>query len=184
MNPSWSHARSAFPYYGWVAGSVKRLKYQDEFDRANHMAVMMAPLIDEMGKFDALIPVPLHRSRLEERGFNQSDLLAKAISRITEIPVQPMLTRIVKTLPQVSLSRDDRKSNLKDAFSLADGWLPTSGERYLLIDDVKTTGTTLSECAMTLVLAGSAPVSSLTFATDYQPSELAALMSQRGIVAP
>ena len=181
MNPSWSQSRSAFPYSGWAAGSVKRLKYQDEFDRANHMASLMAPLIGEMGRFDALVPVPLHRSRLDERGFNQSELLALAISRLSEIPVQPMLVKTLKTPQQASLSRDDRKTNLNGAFAIADGWVPTSGEQYLLIDDVKTSGATLSECAMTLVVAGSAPVSSLTFAMDYQPAELAALMSQRGV---
>ena len=143
------------------------------------MASLMVPLIQEMGRFDALIPVPLHRSRLDERGFNQSELLATAISRLSKIPVQPMLIKILKTPQQASLSRDDRKTNLKGAFAIADGWVPTSGERYLLIDDVKTSGATLTECAMALVMAGSAPVSSLTFAMDYQPAELSALMSQR-----
>jgi ComF family protein len=174
-----SRARSAFAYSGWVADAVKRLKYKDEFDRANHMAAFMVPMIAEMGHFDALIPVPLHRSRMDERGYNQSELLARAVSRLTSIPVKPLLVRTSKTVPQVKLARNEREANMKHAFDVADGWIPTAGERYLLIDDVRTSGATLNECAQTLVLAGSGAVCTLTFAMDLQAMELHALRVQR-----
>ena len=174
-----SQARSAFIYSGWAADAVKRLKYRDEFDRANHMASFMVSTITEMGHFDALIPVPLHRSRLDERGYNQSDLLARAVSRLTSIPVQPMLIRTLKTVPQVGLARNERETNIKNAFSMSADWIPILGERYLLIDDVRTSGATLNECAQTLVLAGSGPVCALTFAVDVQANELRVLMAQR-----
>jgi ComF family protein len=179
MARSISRARSAFVYTGWVADAVKRLKYRDEIDRANHMATFMVSPLGELGHFDAVVPVPLHRTRFDERGYNQSELLAQAISRATQIPVQPMLVRTAKTTPQFKLERNERAANMKNAFAIAPGWVPTLGERYLLIDDVRTTGATINECAQTMVLAGSGPVCVLTFAMDLQAAELRALQDQR-----
>ncbi|MEJ7837350.1 MAG: ComF family protein [Thermomicrobiales bacterium] len=166
MTPAWSQARSPFTYGGWTANAVRRLKYHDEPDRAQHMARTMYPKIAEMGQFDALVPVPLHTKRLAERGYNQSALLADAISRATGIPVEHALLRTTNTSPQVKLSRDNRLENLKGAFNVNPDWQAESGNRYLLIDDVRTTGATLNECVITLVLAGTGPVSALTFALD------------------
>lgn len=139
----------------------------------------MVPLMAGMGQFDALIPVPLHTSRLEERGFNQSEVLAHAISKLSGVPVRPMLARTVNTPQQAKLSRDDRVANVEGAFAMMSGWVPVLTERYLLIDDVRTTGATLRSCATTLVLAGSGPVSALTFALDLTPNQLNSLGIQR-----
>lgn len=166
MTSAWAQARSPFTYGDWTANAVRRLKYHDEPDRAKHMALTMYPKIAEMGQFDALVPVPLHPKRLAERGYNQSELLAKAISTLIGIPVADALIRTTNTSPQVTLSRDNRLENLKGAFDVKPGWQPQPGHRYLLIDDVRTTGATLNECVVTLVLAGSGPVSALTFALD------------------
>ena len=178
MHSALRQARSLYPYTGWTAEAVKRLKYSDEFDRASQIGPLMSPLTAELGRIDALVPVPLHESRLASRGFNQSELLAEQISDLTGIPVKPMLVRTVATSAQVSLSLDDRRDNVRDAFSVASGWVPSPSDRLLLVDDVRTTGATLNACAVTLVLAGAGSVSAITFALDLQRRELDALIAR------
>ena len=111
---------------------------------------------------DIVLPVPLHPKRLKERGFNQSGLLAKEFSRMQGLPVSfDLLIRKNWTEPQTRLNRKERLENVKGAFSLCDA-SAVRGRRVLLIDDVFTTGTTLSECAKTLKKAGASEVHVLT----------------------
>lgn len=94
------------------------------------------------------VPIPLHWKRLNDRGFNQSDLLARCLP----IPVVSLLRRHRSTASQVKLSREKREVNVANAFSLKKGiFLP---QRVLLVDDVYTTGATISECAKVLKMAG------------------------------
>lgn len=94
------------------------------------------------------VPVPLHWKRFNDRGFNQSELLARQLP----IPVISLLRRYRATSPQVKLSREQREKNVSNAFSLIKNVrLP---ERVLLIDDVFTTGATISACAKVLKMAG------------------------------
>lgn len=105
---------------------------------------------------DAIVPIPLHRARLQERGFNQALELAKQMSQLTGTPVHNyVLTRIKNTLPQTEIKRASlRKSNLKKAFVCID--LPRDGKikRIALVDDVVTTGSTLNEAARALFIKG------------------------------
>lgn len=112
---------------------------------------------------DALVPVPLHPLRLRERGFNQSDLLARALAQPAGLPVRPYLRRISNTATQTHFDRNHRMRNLRDAFALGQN-VSVTGKRLLLIDDVLTTGSTLDECARTLLQAGAASVNALTIA--------------------
>lgn len=178
MHSAWRQARSLYPYAGWTAEAVKRLKYGEEFDRASQIGPLMAPLVAEFGQIDALVPVPLHASRLATRGFNQSQLLAEQISRLTGIPVKPMLIRTISTSAQVSLSLEDRRDNVRDAFSVASEWIPSPSDQLLLVDDVRTTGATLNACVVALVMAGAGPVNAVTFALDLQRRELDALLAR------
>jgi predicted amidophosphoribosyltransferase len=118
------------------------------------------------------VPVPLHRSRYDERGYNQSELLADAISLEIGVPVKSMLRRTEVTTPQASLSLEARRKNVASAFAVGNEWAPAQGERYLLVDDVRTSGATLNACASAMVAAGSGPVCALTFALDLQAREL------------
>lgn len=171
-------ARSVFPYTGWVAGAVKRFKYDDETDRVRHLGPLMVPLIADFGDVSGLVPVPLHSSRFEERGFNQSELLAREVSLVTGIPVKPMLIRPVKTSQQARLSRAERLENVRDAFALSPDWMPSPEDRLVIIDDVMTTGATLHACVDVLLAAGVATVSTLTFALDMQERELQAFLDR------
>lgn len=108
-------------------------------------------LLDE--GFDVLVPVPLHRVRERTRGFNQSALLAHRISRTTGIPVADDLFRVRPTRVQSLLEDSERRRNIVGAFGVRPGH-GFAGARVLLIDDVVTTGSTVSECAAALRRAG------------------------------
>jgi ComF family protein len=113
---------------------------------------------------DLIVPVPLHKKRLRQRGFNQAILLGEILSQQSGIPLQRNnLQRIRWTEPQVNLSAAARPGNVKGAFAVADSGAIT-GKNVLLIDDVYTTGCTVSECSRVLKNAGAAGVAVLTVA--------------------
>ena len=113
---------------------------------------------------DVIIPVPLHPARLRAREFNQSLLLADQLSHHLVRPVSPTnLVRITATDPQTTLTRQARLRNLRKAFDVRRPQ-DLAEKRILLVDDVFTTGTTLNECAKTLLKAGTGPVFALTLA--------------------
>jgi ComF family protein len=115
-------------------------------------------------QYDAVIPVPLYPTKLRDREYNQSLLLADRLSRHTRIPLSyDNLVRTRETPPQTELSRAVRLKNLRRAFTVrrpAD----MAGKRVLLIDDVFTTGTTVNECAKALRKAGALDVYVCTLA--------------------
>ena len=100
-------------------------------------------------RFDVIVPVPLHPTRQRERGFNQASLLAELLSARMSIPCKPVLERIRYTTTQTALDRAERMENLHNAFRLRRK-ANVRGLRVLLIDDILTTGSTLSECARVL----------------------------------
>ena len=110
------------------------------------------------------ISVPLHRTRLKERGFNQSLLLAKGIAKIYNLPMDYLnLKRIRATTPQVKLKGKDRIKNVSGAFAVQNG-NAFKDKQVLLIDDVYTTGATITECSKTLKKAGAKDIKCLTLA--------------------
>lgn len=110
-----------------------------------------------------IIPVPLHRTRLKKRGYNQSELLAKQLGRLLDLPVNATtLQRIRKTKSQMKLGAAERHQNVANAFTCKDKQL--QNQHILLIDDVCTTGSTLDSCAAALIQDGSASVWGLTLA--------------------
>ena len=113
--------------------------------------------------FDVIIPVPLHPARLRERGFNQAEVLARTLSAKTGVRMQLVLERVRYTTTQTAFDRIERMENLRDAFRLRQNVnMPDS--RVLLVDDVLTTGSTLSECARILRKAGAQSVHAVTAA--------------------
>ncbi len=113
---------------------------------------------------DLIIPVPLHPKRLRWRGFNQSLLLARQVSRLYEVPVDPfVLCRERETPPQTQLAEDERRKNVRGAFATYPGKL-LKGRRVLLVDDVYTSGATANECSRVLVRGGAREVYVLTLA--------------------
>jgi len=120
------------------------------------MAPLMAGLLDG-GWFDGVVLVPLHRARLAKRGFNQAELMARGVARRINAPVLDKLKVVRRTRDQVELSAEARRANVAGAYA-ARG--PVAGG-ILLVDDVFTTGATLSECAEALRKAGAGEVQAL-----------------------
>ena len=113
--------------------------------------------------FDLVVPVPLHSRRRRERGYNQSELLARSLSRQLALPCHQELIRTRSTLPQVGLTDSQRQENVRNAFRCRDAGR-ISKQRILLIDDVMTTGATVASAAKALMDGGALRVSVLTVA--------------------
>lgn len=143
--------RAAFVYDDWVKRAVHRFKYEDEVARGASMAAAMVPCLAEMMPLDALIPVSLHAKRKRERGYDQSLVLATALGRLLSVPVSECVERARYTTPQVGQGFQDRQENVRGAFSLKHDHRLAAGCRVVLVDDVRTTGATLGECALALL---------------------------------
>jgi competence protein ComFC len=122
--------------------------------------LMVAALSGYRGdaRFDAVVPVPLHRSRLARRGFNQGELMAGGVAKRISAPVLDKLRVVRRTRDQVELSAGERRVNVAGAYASRGSVVG----RVLLLDDVFTTGATLSECAGVLRRAGAGEVHALT----------------------
>ena len=163
--PRFSYARAAALYGERVREAVRALKYEGKTALARPLGDLMAEAGSTMlvvNAVDCLVPVPLHPSREAERGFNQSMLLASRVSRRWGIPIAPRaLRRQRPTPPQTDLDADERRRNVKGAFAVSRP-RAVNGQHVLLIDDVFTTGATVSECARLLLDAGARTVGVLT----------------------
>jgi len=161
-------ARAVGPYEGILKDSIHRYKYA----RRRVLALTLAPLMAEAYRAEPLyteigliLPVPLSGEKLRDRGFNQAALLAKELSVLLQIPADVRtLVKKFETPPQAGLPRAARESNLKDAFDMIKAE-KVNGKNILLIDDVFTTGSTLSAVASVIRLAGAKHVFGLTAAT-------------------
>ena len=151
----------AFRYAGAARTLVHLLKYGYQDEAAAALAAVMAQCFPE-NRYDALVPVPLHRARQRMRGANQSAILCGLIGQRTGLPTLDALTRTRKTNEQAKIKGTGaRQRNVRGAFA-AHGEI--SGLRLLLVDDVRTTGATARACAETLLAAGAKDVGILTAA--------------------
>jgi ComF family protein len=152
--------------YGAYDGPLRRLIHLLKYERiptlARPLANLLARALPRDCEFDSIVPVPMHWRRRWSRGFNQSALLARELSRRSGIPVNDALARTHRSA-QAGLSSAARRRNVSGSFLLAAG-ANVAGQRVLLIDDVLTTGSTAASCARVLKRAGAASVSLLTVA--------------------
>lgn len=145
------------------AGVVKGLMHQFKYGKERHLARLFGILLDEVWRDERLrrsgwwvVPVPLHPSRRRERGFNQSEELARELVRRAPADValslKPLVTRVRQATRQARLDRRERLANLEGVFEARRRLpgTPPEGAKILLVDDVITTGTTVSECAAAL----------------------------------
>ncbi len=148
-NRPWSDARALFHFDGYVRELLLRLKNGDVV-LAHAFAKLLA---DKLREFpdppDVIVPVPLHFTRLITRGYNQSELLAQEVSRLTGIPVVHAIKRVKIVHKQALLGRNERLKNLVGAFALRKN-IDFREKKVLLLDDVLTTGATLTAAAKAL----------------------------------
>ena len=170
--PRIQRTRAAVAYDDLSRGLAIRLKYGRKVAIARTMARYMAQLIGSEGADQVLVPVPLHRTRLWRRGFNQSALVARELSRRLGIKAEPLaLRRIRRTPPLKGMTPLQRRKTVAGAFRVADQ-AAVSGKTVILIDDVLTTGSTAEACARTLKRAGAARVELVSWARVVRPSQL------------
>ncbi len=159
-------ARSLTIYQDAVVSAILILKYQRMYPLAKWFAKNLAELARQQGerfRADVVVPVPLHPSRQKERGFNQAALIAKSLARELRLPYRPVLQRIRERPPKKILSVEDRWAAVRGAF-VTRPHSQVDNLRILLVDDVLTTGATLSACSRVLLDAGAQSVVSLTVA--------------------
>jgi len=157
--------RSVGPFDGWLRGAIVHFKFHGEWARAAHLGKPLAAAVADMRQADALIAVPLHAARLRQRGFNQSLLLAQHAGALLGIEVKEALIRTRRTDAQVNLGSEQRTINVTGAFAVKPNF-PVAGLSITLIDDVITTGSTLSACAEALITAGATSVSAASLARE------------------
>ncbi|MCX7305198.1 MAG: ComF family protein [Hyphomicrobiales bacterium] len=165
--PPFARARAAVAYSGVAPRMVQLLKYADRTDLAPWMARwMLRAGADLVAEADVVLPVPLHRRRFFTRRFNQSAELARAVAALAGKPFAPgAIVRVKPTRQQVGLGISERQDNVRAAFRVpAESDIDVRGRRVLLIDDVYTTGATVSSVSKALKKSGAAAVDVLTFA--------------------
>ncbi len=151
--------RAALSYKEPIKSIIHKMKYNKMFGLAELLADLMLEAWPQwQTDFDMILPVPLHEDRLRVRGYNQSDYLANHLGKGVNLPVnKTALERVRHTMPQVGLNRLERQDNVQGAF-FADA-TAVSGSSVLLIDDVYTTGATMSAAAAALLAVGATHVS-------------------------
>jgi competence protein ComFC len=121
---------------------------------------------NEIWENSILVPVPIHIKKLRERGYNQSEELAKELSKILQVPVlADVLVKIKSTSPQMELKKEEREKNLLNAFQTKNP-AGLAGKKIFLVDDVYTTGSTMQECAKTLKTSGAKSVWGIVIARE------------------
>ena len=153
--------------FGTYEGTLRQLIHLFKYSRmkplAKPLAEYLAAALPRDQRFDIVVPMPLHWRRRWQRGFNQSELLARVTARRSGIPMVNAVRRVRATESQAGLSNAQRRENVSGAFRVKDGGR-VQGLRVLLIDDVMTTGATAAACAQALKRAGAKSVALLALA--------------------
>lgn len=162
---SFDRARSFAIYDRALSETVLLLKYEQVTSLADWFGARLAEMAVRAGaewRADAVAPVPLHRDRHRERGYNQAELIARAVAKRLQLPLDAnLLSRIKPRPPQLVLSRTEHWKSVRGAYATAAG-MKIDKLRVLLIDDVLTTGATLDACSRALKKAGAAAVFGVT----------------------
>jgi ComF family protein len=144
----------ALEYDDMVKSAIYRFKYGNSPRAAKAFSEMMYRAIKDKNieqiKFDFIVPVPIHKNRLNKRGYNQSELLAKALSKKMNIPYKNMLKRVKDTKPQSGLSPRQRVNNISGAFKVTKT-RKSQNKNILVIDYIYTTGATIDACAYSII---------------------------------
>jgi len=173
--PAFDHARAAITYDDMSRKLILDFKHGGRTDGVKFFAAQMLRAGGQiLEDADMLIPVPLHQKRLRHRRFNQAALLARSLSQLSGIPYQTeILMRGKNTPSQGGQTFSGRKRNVSGAFGVSPQHKELlKGKHVVLIDDVYTTGATLSACAKTLKRRAAAQVDALTFMRVVRPQEI------------
>jgi ComF family protein len=169
--PRIARSRAAVAYDELSRRLAIRLKYGRKVGIARTMARYMAPLVPAGGQ-QVIVPVPLHRRRLWQRGFNQSVLVGRELARRVELEFDPFALRRTRATPPLKgMTRLQRRKAVAGAFAVRDKEA-IAGRTIILVDDVLTTGSTAEACARALRRAGAARVELISWARVVRPAQL------------
>jgi ComF family protein len=155
--PPFDHTVAAFSYQFPLDKLIQALKFRERLILVSFLAEALTRRITT--RPDCIVALPLHPARLRERGFNQSLLLARRISRRLDIPLlADVCERVRNTPPQSSLPWKERDKNMRQAFACKPG-IDVRGKHVAVVDDVMTTGASIGELARALKQAGASEVS-------------------------
>jgi len=170
-SPPFHIGRSATLFAGPVQELIHRFKYGHRVHLSQPLGLLTAralALFCQEAAPELVIPVPLHKKRLRQRGYNQSQLIGAVLSKEWRVPLEVgNLRRVRWTEPQTSLDAGDRRDNVRGAFAVRDP-RRVQGKRVLLVDDVLTTGSTIRACAEPLREAGVDAIYVVTVARSVQ----------------
>ena len=152
-------------YAGALRKTLKDIKYNQKIKRSGALRELVPPITELFPKehFDMVVPVPLHKKRYRERGYNQSELIFRMWAKNNGVPWVDLLTRTKGTAPQWQLLQQARRENVRGVFYVGQPSV-VNGANVLLVDDIFTSGATLEECAKSLKQSGATVVKSLTLA--------------------
>ena len=156
--------RATFLYDEIMRDLLLELKFEQNKQIANSLGKLWAmhmPTTFDCEENTFLAPLPMHRKKQRERGFNQAEILTRHLSNRLSIPTEHALLRTIDTPPQSGLHPRQRVENVQGAFGIAKGINP-QGKNYIIIDDIYTTGASLNECAKVLKEAGAVSVICMT----------------------
>jgi len=153
---------SCSKYEGEIRELIHEFKYEKDIELGKFLAKIFVSKIDleKLKNFDLVVPIPLHKNKLEERGFNQSEIFASFISKKLNLRMKRILIKKFETLPQAELKKEDRLKNVKGVFEVRK---KLNGENIILVDDVYTTGATLKEAFKILKSNGAGRIVFVTF---------------------
>lgn len=164
---SFDRAFSCVSYGLYERAVIMDFKYADRAYIGRKLAEAMYDRIScEEISYDIIVPVPVHKSRKNFRGYNQAEIIAKHMSRLSGIPYMNLLVRTRATEAMKDLSIAQRRDNVRGAFEIPEYMIESAGNKdILLIDDIYTTGATFDECALTLKESGAKSVYCMAFAS-------------------
>lgn len=165
LKPEFGRGWSIALFRGPLRELIYALKYRDGLWALRDICEIArrAPRLAEFSRGATLVPVPLHSRKLRDRGYNQSDLLARELLKVLpECRLEDLLRRPLYTVSQTQFDRRERIRNLKNAFSLRQNRAIDPAQRYIIVDDVFTTGSTVNACAAALRRAGARSIDVLT----------------------
>lgn len=153
-------AYAVYVYKDEIREAIHRFKYKNKGGYAEFFGKEMAKFADleNIPKVDFVVPVPIHKIKQRDRGYNQSGRIADVYCRERDEIRIDLLERTLKTKPQSSLKRAGRIKNIKGAFTYRDCGVSIKGKSILIMDDIYTTGSTVDECAKVLKKAGAGEV--------------------------
>ena len=146
-----------FEYGNIIRSQILALKFQEKpyiYQTITYFLKNMQKSFENLKKYDIIVIVPISKQRKKDRGYNQSELIAKEISKIIKVPIaQNILHKIKNTVPQSSLNKEQREINAKGVYKCAN-ITKLQNKKILIIDDIYTTGNTVNECARILTEKG------------------------------